>query len=289
MDKALAHARAIGCDNQQFLIFGQAPPPQCGGLRARIAAMQARFDALRERATGDGEQRRALAARYQSACVQRQPERPRNFFEMLFGGGDRPPPEEVERLPEEQQQPSAEEDGGFARGGSQAVCVRSCDGGYFPLTFSARRASAEELTALCKALCPNAEVQLFTRAPHRDISTALGADGTAYSDLPNALKFTKTFDPACGCKPPNQSWSEALAPAETLLNEMGGGKATDTIVTEEQAQAMSRPQPAKPGKPAKGAPAPAVAQPQGDVAKAPGPAQAPVPAPGAVRVVGPKL
>jgi len=40
LDRATAHARSIGCDNQQFLIFGQAPPPQCAALRSRIAAMR---------------------------------------------------------------------------------------------------------------------------------------------------------------------------------------------------------------------------------------------------------
>src|SRR5664279_2329732 len=57
LDRATAYARSIGCDNQQFLIFGQAPPPQCGALRSRIAAMRAQFDSLRARAYGDGGQR----------------------------------------------------------------------------------------------------------------------------------------------------------------------------------------------------------------------------------------
>src|SRR5208337_5362899 len=112
---------------------------------------------------------------------------------------------------------------------------------------SARAGGADDLLELCKALCPNTEVQLFTRNPWRDISTAVSADGmTGYDALPNALKYTKSYDPNCGCKPPNQGWVEAYAHAEQLLNEMGGAKASDTVVTEQQAQDLSRPAPAKP-------------------------------------------
>ena len=260
LDRATAHARSIGCDNQQFLIFGQAPPPQCGALKSRIAAMRAQFESLRARAYGDGGQRQALSARYNASCVQRAPQR--GFWETLFSGGPiqehapaPPPPEPV------QDDRLDEDPGNGAHGGSQAVCVRTCDGGFFPLSFSARSASEDELTGLCRALCPNAEVMLYTRNPASDISTALGADGTAYADLPNALKYTRALVPECGCKPPHQSWVEALGPAEQLLGEMGGAKASDATITEQQSRAMSLPSAMKPGKSVKGAKAPDVIAP----------------------------
>jgi hypothetical protein len=248
LDRATAHARSIGCDNQQFLIFGQAPPPQCGALRSRIAGLRAQFESLKARAYGDGGQRQALAARYNASCVQRAAPQ-KGFWETLFSGG------QPEQAPAAAPPPLVQEDGALddegdshAHGGSQAVCVRTCDGGFFPLSFSARSASDDELTELCKALCPNAEVKLYSRNPARDISTALGADGTAYSDLPNALKYTKALVPECGCKPPHQSWVEALAPAEQLLGEMGGAKASDATITEQQSQAMSLPSASRQGK-----------------------------------------
>jgi hypothetical protein len=248
LDRATAYARSIGCDNQQFLIFGQAPPPQCGALRSRIGAMRAQFESLKARAYGDGGQRQALSARYNATCVQRAAPQ-RGFWETLFSGGqpqDQAPPAPPLSVQDDRQ--LDDEGDSHAHGGSQAICVRSCDGGFFPLSFSARSASDEELTELCKALCPNAEVMLYTRNPARDISTALGADGTAYSDLPNALKYTKALVPECGCKPPRQSWVEALGPAEQLLGEMGGAKASDATITEQQSQAMSAPSVAKAGK-----------------------------------------
>jgi hypothetical protein len=284
LDRTESYARSIGCDNQQFLFFGSPPPPQCGGLKARIAGLKSQYDALAARASGDSPQRQALRAHYNALC---NAPRERNFFEQLFGGVQEAHPEDgvVAPMP-------GEGDGNGARGGSQAVCVRTCDGGFFPLNFSARSASTDDLTNLCQALCPNAEVKLYTKNPASEINNALGADGTAYSDLPNALKFTKSFDPACGCKPPNQSWVEALAHAEQVLGEMGGAKASDTTITEQQSRAMAQPLPAKPGKaasapillPTKAAPPPTAAAEQRLIEGA-----APDGSPRQVRVVGPNL
>ncbi|HUO53326.1 MAG TPA: DUF2865 domain-containing protein [Rhodoblastus sp.] len=287
LDRAEAYAHSVGCDNQQFLFFGSPPPPQCNGLNARIAALKNRYGGYAARASGDSPQRQALRARYDELCGGR----PRNIFESLFGSfsnqrdGDQGP---VERIPENGAEGSDQGSGSHAHGGSEAVCVRTCDGGYFPLFFSARAAPEDQLQNLCQALCPNAEIKLFTRTPHSDISTALGADGTAYSDLPNALKFTKSFDASCTCKPPNQSWVEALAHAEQLLDQMGGARASDTTVTEQQSQAMAQPQPPKPDKDAKlkpslsPTPAPAAG---GRVIESAGPDGAPR----QVRVIGPNF
>ena len=308
LEQTSAYAHSVGCDNQQFLFFGKAPPPQCGGIKAHLAALRSQLDAAQARASGDSPQRRALVARYNALCRENAaPPREKGLLETIFGGLSGEGPRDAEEAPAA---PLVEEGGPgddhVRGGGSQALCVRSCDGGFFPLTFSAHSASSDQLLELCRALCPNAEVQLFSRVPGRDISTAVSADGsTAYENLPNALKYTKTYDPNCGCKPPNQSWVEALAHAEQLLNEMGGAKASDTIVTEQQSQAMSQPGAAKPAKNASdrrraGTPAPdsvVVAPPL-----APAPAQepqkietktvesqAPDGTPRQVRVVGPNL
>ncbi len=227
-----AQAHGMGCDNQQFLFFGSPPPPQCGGLKGRISALKARYNSFAASASGETPQRRALRARYDQLCGA---PRQKNFFETLFGGSSDDqragqPPSDGQPLPGEL----------GAHGGSQAVCVRTCDGGFFPMNFSARGAPQEDLEKLCQALCPNAEVKLYTRNPNSTIDTALGADGTPYRDLPNALKFQTSFDPSCACKPPNQSWVDALAPAEQLLGQMGGARAGDTIVTEATSQAMSQ-------------------------------------------------
>ncbi|OAI27579.1 hypothetical protein A1351_01445 [Methylosinus sp. R-45379] len=242
IDRTVAYGRSIGCDRQQFLFFGNAPPAQCGAINGRIAQMRSNLASLQQN-SGDG-QRQALQARFDQQC--RQPQQPvrvasrqRNIFEELFGSQEEEPTP-VRELPLNGQQERDEDDNGgpVARGGSLAVCVRACDGGFFPISYSARRANLADLQELCRAQCPNVEVALYTRSPSRDIETAVSMDGEAYGDHPNALKFTKSYDPTCSCRPPGRSWAETLAEAERLLAERNKG---DLVVSAEKAEEMSRP------------------------------------------------
>jgi hypothetical protein len=238
INRTAAYARSLGCDRQQFLFFGDPPPPQCNGLNARISNMQANLASLQQR--GAGGAREALMARYDAQCRERPAvaavQRPRNFFEELFGI---PPAPESGGLREAPIDPFLEE-GERPRGGPVAICVRSCDGGFFPITYSARRSDLEDLNNLCKALCPNVEANLYTRTQRGDLESAVSIDGAPYSEHPNALKFQKSYDPACTCKPPGKSWVEALAEAEQILAARHN---EDEQVTAEQAEQLSRPLP----------------------------------------------
>lgn len=242
-----ARAHAMGCDREQFLFFGDAPPGQCGPINAQLAALRNNVSGYEQAASSADEgRRRALAARYDAECrdqhiITARAPRPRNFFDELFGV----PPDETSGLREvpvgpADMEPREGEDDDRAVGGSMAICVRSCDGGFFPVSYSARSANLDELSNLCKALCPNAEVKLYTRSPWKDMDNALSIDGEPYSEHPNALKFQKTYDPACGCKPRGQTWAEALAEAERIL---AASHNNDVVVTEEQAEKLSRPIP----------------------------------------------
>jgi len=240
---AESSAHATGCDRQQFLFFGSPPPPQCGAINARINQMRARLYALEQRVGGEDNRKQTLIARYDSQC-RAQPANagPRNFLEELFGvrpAQPLPPPQEVPTEPDRPSmaEPETVEDD-RPTGGNEAVCVRRCDGGFFPVSYSARRSNLDELGELCKALCPGAEADLYTKGQWRDIETAVSADGEPYTSHPNASKFEKTRDPSCSCKPPDKSWVEALGDAERIL---ASSHAHDTVVTPEQAERMSRP------------------------------------------------
>jgi hypothetical protein len=222
IERLAARADAIGCNNQQFLFFGSPPPPQCGGIKQKLANMRAQYESLRLRA-GDIGRRQALIAEFRQQC-----------------GGEPLPGDEPEQAPRE-----------AARGGGEALCVRKCDGYYFPLTPGMSSARSGPLRDLCQALCPDAEVALYSRAPHADISTAVSAEsGERYSDLPNALKYTKKLEPGCGCKKPNQSWAQVLGPAEQILTDIEGERPGEGPLTAQQADVRSRlPPQAKPAEP----------------------------------------
>lgn len=235
--RVAARARALGCDRGQFLFFGEPPSPQCGSINAQLNQLSGAIAAYDRAAVDDGGQRQALAARYEAECRNPQPMqarlgRPRNFFEELFGVG----PADNQGIMDPNQGLETMDE--TPRGGPMAICVRDCDGGFFPISYSARSSNLDDLAAMCRALCPNAQVQLYTASQWKGVNSALSIDGEAYSDHPNAHKFEKVYDPACGCKPPGQSWAEALAEAEQLIAER---HSKDQVVTAEQAEQLSRP------------------------------------------------
>ena len=248
LERTQSYAQSIGCGNRQFLFFGSAPPPQCGGLEAQIQRMKGNLATLQAqtRTAADGG-RSDLIARYNAACRGDQRQRG-SFLENLFGG-DRPQSNLADpNMPPVDDTP---------RSGSKAVCVRTCDGGFFPVSFSARKGGLGGLEELCHALCPNADTRLYTYPPSGDIEQAVGADGAPYKSLPNALKFRTKFDPTCTCKPADKTWVQALADAENLL----GGPKGD-IVSQKRADEMSRAAPTGP----KPKPVPAKVSPQSDAA-----------------------
>ncbi len=167
---------------------------------------------------------------------------------------------------------------GEARAGGKAVCVRSCDGAFFPLSYSAAGAGLDSLAEMCRALCPNAEVTLYTYPVTGEIEQAVSINGARYMDSPTALRYRKAYDPSCSCRRKGQTWASALAPAESLL---GKQDSTDIIVTPEKAAELSRPRAdakadvkakgAKPAKPAATASTPAstAATPAGSAALTP--------------------
>jgi hypothetical protein len=241
LGRTAAYARQLGCDRQQFLFFGGSTNPQCGGLNARIQQMQANLGQLQE-AAGGGGGRADLVARFNAYCRGGQPAqqpRQRGFFESIFGGGEEPRPAVPADAPpsDATETEDGEGQGSGVHGGSQAVCVRTCDGGFFPMSLSSHH-SEESLSEMCKALCPGTDVAVYSRNPDAEIRTAVGLDGKPYMDLPNALKFQKSFDAACTCRPAGKTWAEALANAESVLGNQRKG---DIIVTPEKSVELSRP------------------------------------------------
>jgi hypothetical protein len=238
-----AYAHSIGCDNQKFLFFGSDPPPQCGEIRGQIARMQANLASLQARAGGG---RGGLIARYNSECANPQPQGPGNIFQALFGIGGGPSRQAAlnpDEIPPDQQQEMLERSienekkGAHVSAGSYAVCVRTCDGSFFPVSYSGAGSRADGLEEVCRLQCPNAEVRLYSFPLGGTIEQAVSADGEPYVDLPNALKFQQTFDASCSCRRKGESWAEALAAAEAKY----GHESRDILVTPEKSAELSRP------------------------------------------------
>ncbi|MFZ0558411.1 MAG: DUF2865 domain-containing protein [Methylovirgula sp.] len=235
LQRSMNYTHSIGCDRQQFLFFGSPPPPQCPALNAQIQQMQVNLGQLEASARANtSPERQQLAARFYAYCrTADNTPRQTGFFESLFGGqssADVQSPQDPLELPA----PESE----TPQGGAEALCVRHCDGYFFPLSYSDRGVAS--LSDFCSASCPNAEVSVYTRVPGQEIQTAVGLDGKPYMDLPAALKYQKSLDPSCTCRAPGASWADTLSDAERILNN---GGAHDAMITPEKSAEMAQPKP----------------------------------------------
>jgi hypothetical protein len=246
LGRTRAYAGSLGCGNRKFLFFGSEPPPQCGEVTAQISRMEANLADLQARAGGGAGD---LVARYNAECGHAQPSGPGNVFEALFGGlarlgapQDQEPPQTDARFEDRgdqprQSAPSGEKGGVQAHSGSYAVCVRTCDGSFFPVSYSGAGSRADSLEDVCRALCPNADMALYSFPFGGTVDEAASPTGEPYANLPNAAKFEKAYDQSCSCRRKGQTWAEALADAEARY----GHEKHDILVTPEKSAEMARP------------------------------------------------
>jgi len=225
-------SQRLGCRGGGFFSLFQNQPPQCTGisnqvqqLRTSVSQLIGQIQQLQGGSADRSGQRQAIiAALARNDCgpQYRSAAQPQNFFEALFGPGTILNP--------------------GAGGGTQSstyrtLCVRTCDGYYFPISFATVPARFGEDEQACRRMCPAAQVLLFShRNPGEDVAQAVSSGGGLYADLPNAFKYRKAYDPACSCKQPGQTWAEALKNVDDPSIESG-----DIVVTEEKAKAMSMP------------------------------------------------
>lgn len=201
LDRINSQAQRAGCTG--LFIFQPKPSARCTAMMATVARVKAhlqRLTELRDRYSTDpfrlGQRRsqllNALAANRcgpGDAIAGTPPPGGGNFLDMLFGNARR----------------RGWNDRYYSPGGQfgtyRTLCVRSCDGYYFPISFStvpARFASDEET---CRSMCPGADVGLYVyRNPGEDVSQMVSLTGEPYSALPTAFRYRQEYDVACTCR-----------------------------------------------------------------------------------------
>jgi hypothetical protein len=225
--KLRAQIAQTGCEGTRFLIFGSDPPPQCASMTLRAEQLERRASALLLQAEQPSNRKsaearlRRLEAAYESrncAAEQQQaqngdaPLPPVDGVDAVQPDGSRPVVP-ITRSDEEQRAAS------YATGGGApgAVCVRHCDGYFFPLSGARSRSEAN---AMCQAQCPATETSVYYRRGAA-IASAFSQEGASYSQLPNAFAYQKSFNPECACRQPGESWAQALQQAESMVSSRG--------------------------------------------------------------------
>lgn len=195
LDRAIEEAREAGCLGDGF--FGQRNRGrECARKLGTVERMRARLNRLsdgggRSRDRERAELVRALAANDCGADYEarRQPSRRDNLLSRLFRGlrlrdRDWPP---GDFFPEE-------------AGTFRTLCVRTCDGYYFPVSFSTDSSRFEADEQACQAMCPGTDVRLYVHHnPGEEADAAVSLTGEPYTALPNAFRYRKEYNKACGC------------------------------------------------------------------------------------------
>ncbi len=160
-------AQRYGCNGGGFLFFGPRPSPQCPAIMAQVNRLSRQLSQLRGT----------------------------NDFFSFFGNS---PQAEVARLRDELATNGC---GVPTAGGTRTLCVRTCDGYYFPIEFSAPSSRFDTDAAACQSMyAADGQAELFVQSNSDEVANATSLSGQRYGDQPYAFAYRQAYAPACAAQ-----------------------------------------------------------------------------------------
>ena len=195
--------RQLGCSKRRLFFFRDAHP-SCGRMRGALQRMRNNLDALRSRGGSSGN---AGSSKKQRAKIYRAMKRNRcgeqrsakrsnddSIVDQIFSKKSKNRDRKAAKR-------GAEANRVTKATRSRTICVRTCDGYFFPVNFSTKKRGKGVNVAACEQLCPGTEMRLYYDNAASDDPTKMisVATGQPYSALPNAFTYQKSFNPNCSC------------------------------------------------------------------------------------------
>jgi Protein of unknown function (DUF2865) len=112
----------------------------------------------------------------------------------------------------------------------RTVCVRLCDGAFFPVSFATTRNRLKQDAARCEAGC-GVPARLFVSPPDGTAEDLVDVSGRPYAELPNAFRFRTSFDPACSCN--GQPWEQQAIRRHQQLAAMAAAPSSVAVTVVE--------------------------------------------------------
>ncbi len=103
-------------------------------------------------------------------------------------------------------------------GGSSAfrtLCVRECDGFYFPISTATSESKFAEDEAKCHTQC-SAPAELYYHRVDQDVEQMVSLKGVPYAQMPNAFRNRKVYIRGCSCNATEYSREEIAKSEEAL-------------------------------------------------------------------------
>ncbi|RWP21355.1 DUF2865 domain-containing protein [Mesorhizobium sp.] len=225
ISKAVSQSSRAGCGFSPSRRNANA----CATLDATIDRMAANLDGLqatRAELAGDGSHRnraRILASLDANGCRDdAAPPKPatgrdasrgtgeKNLLDQLLGSdvidpgaSDRPEePDQAVGPRDIRTMLDNADDMGQPHGEFRTMCVRTCDGYFFPMSNAASLGDFERDQKNCDSSCPGTEMQVFYARGFGDDTGGMTSSvtGRPYSELPTAYLYKQPArPPACGC------------------------------------------------------------------------------------------
>lgn len=208
--------RETGCSGGSMFIVGGENEEECAELEDKMDRMETNLAILNEKRislmTGqedDARRRRLVAAIEDNRC------------------NDQPVFVNVDPVPHEAEDPASDMPGGYetirvpqmdkgygdsrfvdlggsaTNGSYRTMCVRTCDGAYFPISSQASTMSFRRDAQVCSMMCPGVETELFYHSIRQESDSMRSAwSGRPYDELRNAYRFrtqNSAKDKSCGC------------------------------------------------------------------------------------------
>lgn len=193
-----AESQWVGSGCQQVLNSGQTLSAQCQSIARAITLGRSQVEQL----TSMAQEGQTLAQNYQQVMADYQRygcntgQSGANFgnegtrgglLDDIFGGG-------YDYV-----------DGAYNPWSTQqtrrTVCVRTCDGFYWPISFSTTDDYVAQDAISCHEMCPGTEVAMFSyRNPGEEPEDMISLSGTPYRSMSYAFRFREEIDTSCSCQ-----------------------------------------------------------------------------------------
>ena len=226
LDRALRSARRLGCSGGDIFVFRSGGHPACAGVLDQVDRMRANLATLERKRSGysgrggsAAERRRIARELARNGCGDRGSKQ-----REVSTGGNSPP----------------------AGGNYRTLCVRMCDGYYWPVRYAASPNRFDYDEQVCQAACPAAETKLFFhRNSGEEAEDMVSREGTPYTQIANAFRYREKFDAACTCGSGRRVELEALnASAEDQPTDTDAAAIAEAAAEAEQVRELTMAVPA---------------------------------------------